>query len=91
MQPLANVQLDKHGKPKKVKREKVRFGQAPREALPEESGDTTTATGTREPSASGQDARRRATPSELIQQDAQIILRRNILHRRVTEGTEPFL
>lgn len=28
-------ELDKHGKPKKVKREKVRFGQAPRAALPE--------------------------------------------------------
>ncbi|MGI4755258.1 MAG: peptidylprolyl isomerase [Janthinobacterium lividum] len=27
--------LDKHGKPKKAKREKVRFGQAPRTALPE--------------------------------------------------------
>ena len=58
VQPLANVQLDKHGKPKKVKREKVRFGQAPREALPEENSDlaTTTAAGAREPSASGQDA-----------------------------------
>ncbi|MFN2976960.1 peptidylprolyl isomerase [Terriglobus aquaticus] len=58
VQPLANVQLDKHGKPKKVKREKVRFGQAPREALPDEISDaaTTTTTGTREPSASGQDA-----------------------------------
>ena len=58
VQPLANVQLDKHGKPKKVKREKVRFGQAPREALPDENSDTATATaaGTKEPSASGQDA-----------------------------------
>lgn len=31
-------ELDKHGKPKKVKREKVRFGQAPRSALPEAPG-----------------------------------------------------
>ena len=30
--------LDKHGKPKKVKREKVRFGQAPRTALPDTPG-----------------------------------------------------
>ena len=58
VQPLANVQLDKHGKPKKVKREKVRFGQAPREALPDEITDAvaTTNTGTKEPSASGQDS-----------------------------------
>ena len=34
----AVLALDKHGKPKKVKREKVRFGQAPRTALPEASG-----------------------------------------------------
>ncbi len=58
VQPLANVELDKHGKPKKVKREKVRFGQAPREALPEESSDTTTVAndGVKQPNASGQDA-----------------------------------
>lgn len=31
-------ELDKHGKPKKAKREKVRFGQAPRTALPEAIG-----------------------------------------------------
>ena len=31
-------ELDRHGKPKKVKREKVRFGQAPRTALPEALG-----------------------------------------------------
>ncbi len=31
-------ELDKHGKPKKAKREKVRFGQAPRAALPEAIG-----------------------------------------------------
>jgi peptidyl-prolyl cis-trans isomerase SurA len=30
----APVKLDKNGKPKKVKREKIRFGQAPRTALP---------------------------------------------------------
>lgn len=59
VQPLANVQLDKNGKPKKVKREKVRFGQAPREALPEENTEaaaTTMATASKSPSASGQDA-----------------------------------
>ena len=39
-------ELDKRGKPKKVKREKVRFGQAPRTALPEGlSTETTDATG----------------------------------------------
>ncbi len=31
-------ELDRHGRPKKVKREKVRFGQAPRTALPEAIG-----------------------------------------------------
>ena len=59
VQPLANVQLDKHGKPKKIKREKVRFGQAPREALPDENADavaTTTTDNAKQPSASGQDA-----------------------------------
>ena len=59
VQPMRNVQLDKHGKPKKVKREKVRFGQAPREALPDENTDavaTGTTTGVKQPSASGQDA-----------------------------------
>ncbi len=34
----AVLALDKHGKPKKVRREKVRFGQAPRTALPEAPG-----------------------------------------------------
>ena len=34
----AAVQLDKHGKPKRIKREKVRYGQAPRTALPEAGG-----------------------------------------------------
>ena len=33
-------ELDKHGKPKKAKREKVRFGQAPRAALPEAAAGT---------------------------------------------------
>ena len=38
-------ELDKHGKPKKVKREKVRMGQAPRTALPDapETAETTPA------------------------------------------------
>ncbi len=40
----AVVVLDKHGKPKKVKREKVRYGQAPRTALPDAPGDTPTTT-----------------------------------------------
>jgi len=31
---LASLPLDKNGKPKKIKREKVRYGQAPRTALP---------------------------------------------------------
>ncbi len=31
----AVTELDKHGKPKKAKREKIRFGQAPRTALPD--------------------------------------------------------
>jgi peptidyl-prolyl cis-trans isomerase SurA len=31
--------LDKHGKPKKVRREKVRFGQSPRESLPTGTAD----------------------------------------------------
>jgi len=43
MQP-ATQQLDKNGKPKKVKREKVRFGQAPRTALPEAPSDSTETT-----------------------------------------------
>ena len=36
-------ELDKHGKPKKIKREKVRMGQAPRTALPEATTDGTAA------------------------------------------------
>ncbi|MEK6398559.1 MAG: peptidyl-prolyl cis-trans isomerase [Terriglobus sp.] len=35
----ATQELDKHGKPTKVKREKIRFGQAPRTALPEGTAD----------------------------------------------------
>ncbi len=38
------LKLDKNGKPKKVKREKIRFGQAPEQTLP--PGPTQTATGT---------------------------------------------
>ncbi len=39
----AVIKLDKHGKPKKVKREKIRFGQAPEQSLP--PGPARTATG----------------------------------------------
>jgi peptidyl-prolyl cis-trans isomerase SurA len=39
----AIIKLDKHGKPKKVKREKIRFGQSPEQALP--PGPTTLASG----------------------------------------------
>ena len=39
----AVIKLDKNGKPKKVKREKIRFGQAPEQSLP--PGPTRTATG----------------------------------------------
>ena len=44
VQALAAPELDKHGKPKKVHREKVRFGQAPTTALPEASTDTAATT-----------------------------------------------
>ncbi len=40
----AVIKLDKNGKPKKVKREKIRFGQAPEQALP--PGPTRIASGT---------------------------------------------
>jgi peptidyl-prolyl cis-trans isomerase SurA len=40
----AVIKLDKNGKPKKVKREKIRYGQAPEQSLP--PGPTRTATGT---------------------------------------------
>ena len=39
----AVIKLDKNGKPKKVKREKIRFGQAPEQSLP--PGPTRTASG----------------------------------------------
>lgn len=39
----ATVELDKKGHPKKVKREKIRYGQAPRLALPAGPGDTSVA------------------------------------------------
>ncbi|MGI4854018.1 MAG: peptidylprolyl isomerase [Janthinobacterium lividum] len=55
-------EVDKHGKPKKVKREKVRFGQAPRTALPE--GLTTEATdATGQIAATGTDT---AAPGQVI-------------------------
>jgi peptidyl-prolyl cis-trans isomerase SurA len=38
----AVIKLDKHGKPKKVKREKIRFGQAPEQSLPPGPARTTT-------------------------------------------------
>jgi peptidyl-prolyl cis-trans isomerase SurA len=40
----AVIKLDKNGKPKKVKREKIRYGQAPEQALP--PGPMTASTGT---------------------------------------------
>ncbi len=40
----AVIKLDKNGKPKKVKREKIRYGQAPEQSLP--PGPTRTSTGT---------------------------------------------
>ncbi|WP_263408524.1 peptidylprolyl isomerase [Terriglobus tenax] len=43
----ATLQLDKNGKPKKIKREKVRYGQAPRNALPAAPEDQV-ASGTQE-------------------------------------------
>ncbi len=63
VQPLAPAQLDKHGRPKKVHREKVRFGQAPTTALPDAPADVAVtanalAPGAASPtraSASGQD------------------------------------
>lgn len=60
VQPVSATELDKHGKPKKVKREKVRFGQAPQTALPDAAvdDDGTVIAGSKAtaPSASGQDA-----------------------------------
>jgi peptidyl-prolyl cis-trans isomerase SurA len=40
---MATVELDKKGRPKKIKREKIRYGQAPRLALPAGSDDTAVA------------------------------------------------
>ncbi|MBS1814856.1 MAG: peptidylprolyl isomerase [Acidobacteria bacterium] len=40
---MATVELDKKGHPKKIKREKIRYGQAPRLALPAGAEDTTVA------------------------------------------------
>ncbi len=67
VQPVVATELDKHGKPKKIHREKVRFGQAPTTALPDAPADDTVVTanalapGAASPtnaraSASGQDA-----------------------------------
>jgi peptidyl-prolyl cis-trans isomerase SurA len=43
---MASAQLDKKGRPKKIKREKIRYGQAPRTALPTALGETPTETAT---------------------------------------------
>ncbi len=65
VQQLAPAELDKHGKPKKIHREKVRFGQAPTTALPDAPADTVitanalapgAASPTTRASASGQDS-----------------------------------
>lgn len=45
---LATLQVDKNGKPKKIKREKIRYGQAPRTALPA-APDDQVANGAQEP------------------------------------------
>jgi peptidyl-prolyl cis-trans isomerase SurA len=50
----AEIKLDKHGKPKKVKREKIRFGQAPEQSLP--PGPMTASTGTDRGAGSAQAA-----------------------------------
>jgi peptidyl-prolyl cis-trans isomerase SurA len=55
----AVIKLDKHGKPKKVKREKIRFGQAPEPALP--PGPMTASTGTDKGAGSAQAAGSGAT------------------------------
>ncbi|HEX4651009.1 MAG TPA: peptidylprolyl isomerase [Granulicella sp.] len=55
----AVIKLDKHGKPKKVKREKIRFGQAPEQALP--PGPMTATTGTDKGAGSAQAAGSGAT------------------------------
>jgi peptidyl-prolyl cis-trans isomerase SurA len=53
------LKLDKNGKPKKVKREKIRYGQAPEQALP--PGPMTASTGTDRGAGSGQAAGSGAT------------------------------
>jgi peptidyl-prolyl cis-trans isomerase SurA len=55
----AVIKLDKNGKPKKVKREKIRFGQAPEQALP--PGPMTASTGTDKGAGSAQAAGSGAT------------------------------
>jgi peptidyl-prolyl cis-trans isomerase SurA len=50
----AVIKLDKHGKPKKVKREKIRFGHAPEQTLP--AGPMTATAGTDRGAGSGQAA-----------------------------------
>lgn len=50
----ATQELDKNGKPKKIKREKIRYGQAPRTALPEGTADGDAANATTSAAAPGQ-------------------------------------
>ena len=50
---LASLPLDKNGKPKKIKREKVRYGQAPRTALPAAPEDQVANTGAPQEAAPG--------------------------------------
>jgi len=50
----ATQELDKHGKPKKIKREKIRYGQAPRTALPEGTADGDPANAAASAAAPGQ-------------------------------------
>ena len=56
--------LDKHGKPKKVKREKVRLGQAPRTALPDTPGSAEADTATQTVAAAS--ATNASAPGALI-------------------------
>ncbi len=55
----AEIKLDKNGKPKKVKREKIRYGQAPEQTLP--LGPMTASTGTDRGAGSAQAAGSGAT------------------------------
>ncbi|MEG9432153.1 peptidylprolyl isomerase [Terriglobus sp. ADX1] len=50
----ATQELDKNGKPKKIKREKIRYGQAPRTALPEGTADGDAANAATSAAAPGQ-------------------------------------